>query len=30
MREKGLIKVHLDQDPNLKRFKITDAGREYV
>jgi|TARA_B100001971_G_scaffold1117_1_gene831 DNA-binding PadR family transcriptional regulator len=30
MQEKGLIKVHLDEDPNLKRFKITDAGREYV
>jgi len=30
MQEVGLIKVHEDEDPTLKRFELTEEGRRHV
>ena len=30
MQEVGLIKAHEDQDPTLKRFELTEVGREHA
>ena len=30
MQEVGLIRVHEDQDPTLKRFELTEEGRSHV
>ncbi|MBC8224939.1 PadR family transcriptional regulator [Candidatus Bathyarchaeota archaeon] len=30
MQEMGLIKIHEDQDPTLKRFELTEEGRRHV
>jgi DNA-binding PadR family transcriptional regulator len=30
MQETGIIKVHKDEDPSLKRFKITESGRRHA
>ena len=30
MEEVGLIRVHEDQDPTLKRFELTEMGRKHV
>jgi DNA-binding PadR family transcriptional regulator len=30
MQEVGLIKIHEDQDPTLKRFELTEVGRKHV
>ena len=30
MQEVGLIKVHEDEDPTLKRFELTEEGRKHV